>query len=893
MKKLKNKKGFVLTYVLIAVLGIMLLASVFIMATVSNYKLGKLKNNRNESFYASEAIKEESLFEINEMTIKAENYARGIIDDENAEFRNSVEWKEFDKWINSSFSNSEDDLEKVNSLYNKAFDRQFETLYISYLLDQQPLQNYKLLKKNVLGEYKFVEDDEAESHSRFASNATLDDIFMNELSEIKFSPEDINPDNTVKSEVLNLNVDSEYMPEDNKIRLTLVTDSSAEIYDKQIEFIVDISTPEYEYTTETQTERKFAWTNDILENAVSANKNIVIADGTVTTNGDIYSLKDIHIGYRDELDPLGLSSSTEYHLKRAPNGVGRLNLQNGNLRTFSDIYVGYKDSDINIKKSKEDSSNAYTSDRNETGEVHAKSFIYSKNAKGSSVNVESDMFLYNNLEFLADDTSLYIGNDRSNVDGSLVTLFDGEWEIDEFSKNRNLTSAIYVDPSIDKLNIDILSYYISGVYYTDFKRSFDLNGRTKTAYYKTGESFTTMSQFPYYKYEFPTTLNYAYWGGTQSNLTSNISEYHNATKNTNLLEFWQTYNSRDEFANISELKAEQFWTWYNNLDNFPDSNVENPINQSNFMNVRKNIGSCYAKGMILANGSVIPPNGIYSGSGTEPTHTYNIDENTFNSDYRDKYVKQTDSEVVLLGIRNFQTNRVFNGNSSNSRTAHSRNLFSLINFANEYIDMDESGKLSVVTNKNVYINVPSSHRKANEYDTTIVNYNGSKDIEGVVATTGNIYVYNDGGIPLNFDGSLIAGGSIIFYGDGEKIINNYDSNVTSSNEGVNPSAREVINSKAIVYGSVMKNSNLVNAFHIDEGRRVVVDKYNNACYGWMPTDSFKFNLTTTIKDKNSNYSDNQIGPAMVDANVMSSTELKCVTRSSKYKGYELVSWREL
>ncbi|MBN2898538.1 MAG: hypothetical protein JXO44_07170 [Clostridia bacterium] len=891
MKKLKSQNGSSFVYVLVVIMILTILSGTIITMTVANYKLGLTKGGRNTAFYFADGAIDEALAEIEEISHRAEIAASTEIQSDTADFRTSSEWIEFEKWLETHQISDETAVaeeasdefltsEEASELYSDALNKEFVKQYLLNLFENGAVDN----------DYILIDDGDnfvASNDVTFTYDAdkVLNSAYLTALQTVVFDPEGTEGFNDIED--LLVNVSAEYRDADKAIRLTLQSSGKFNIYNKRVEVVVDMVPPHYDYVTMTSVKSKTLYTNDILENALTAKKDVVCVGGEVKTQGDVYALGTFRegldvtyaekggvvIGYdKNNNDFLDLTNTLS--LNETIHGSGALNVM-GNVKTAASIKPSGAYSTLTV-------SNA----------VHGDSFIVAESATDTTTTIADSVFLMDDLYVAADDTTIMIGEDgftagNANLDESFISYLDGVDTLNSNKKlnNPDLSSSIRVDKNAENVDITLDALYVPGVAYINvYRDTLDADGNTERKFYQTGESFTTGNNFFFYQEKIE----------DQEERTQEVV-YTNGTDEFALIEYV------DDAGNISDsarYKAEHFLNRvlaeYSKEASVRDDEIVSTTDKT-IMTIRSMVRTIadgdddtgqyddnFALGVFLGNGRIYNPNGLAMGSDNF------IDSVKLSSNLI------SDLYMYLLGYRDYRTGKLVTVLDDTDPDSEMMDQYIDFSKASEFTDVNAPGRLIVLNDSedgDVYINVPALHIPSNP---DAVVYDGPKTIQGLVATKGDIYVYNDGSEDLVFNGALIAGGDIIFYGDGKKQINNFDSSLAATALAKGTS----IPSHALVYKFVGSSSVLTEAFHVlddaavtdDGGRKLIAEKLSGTS---NYTRSIHFNLDLDIVNKDFDYADDQPSVAKVDVSMSSTPELDGSSKSKEIRGYELVYWREL
>ncbi len=857
-KILKSNRGSSFIYVLVVLLILTILTASLITATVTNYQLGLVTGGRNTSFYLNDGAIEEVLAEIEELSHRAEVAASEIIQADTPEFKNKKEWTKFELWLERKMKLDDTDpnfisQEEASAFYEKALRKEFDKQFLLYLLADAQVEDgndYTLIND----EDEFVYENDFEI-TQSGTNG-LSTSVLRDLETVTFNPQDFESFTEVTKPTLV--VTSNYLPDTKEIKLLIQSDGTYNIYNKQIELAVRMIPPVYDYTTVTTLKRQQLYKNDILNNALTASNDILVTGGKVKTIGDVYAkgtfpeVQRIYshqkggvvIGYEqianDFLD-------TETSIPLSVNdiiGKGTLAVT-GNIKSGASVKLQHNGSTLSVNKINSD-------DNKEKSSIFADSFIVMNDSEKTTTTVDTHMLLLDDLFINSSNTSITIGqrkntqeDDLSEKQGYFMAFFDGmDMAASSAPMNPDLSSSIRINKRVEKCSITLNNLFIPGVAYINIFR----NTNEGRKYFQTGESMTTEKNFYFYQNQL-----------SDQELRTKEFKYNDDLNND-----YNIYEYVDEDGNIKDsvqFKVDHFITTVRDANDDGNMDIisseDKSIIKLRDKTVDEILAENYGLGVFLSNDKIFNPSGLALSSGE------------FDSTYRLEFGKHIDLAMNLLGMRNYIDSKNIVSIDKNDSTS--------LSFMDTFIDYSKDATFDninrdnhlVVLNgdkdKDIYINYPSTFT----IPAGAIHVNNVSDLSAVVATKGNIFVYNEElSKPLNITGTLISDQSIIFYGPGEKVI-------TQSDE--------------TIYGTIAPYDLLVDAFHVRDGRKLVT-KYVNGTT--IPDDAnkpddglsrgYQFNLDMTIVN---------IGDS-VDVNILSNPQLDGSSKEKSVKGYIVDYWRE-
>ena len=896
LNKLKSQKGSSFVYVLVVITILVLLSGTVITMTVANYKLGITKGGRNTAFYFADGAIDEALAEIEEISHRSESYASGIIQDDHADFKTTEKWVEFEKWLETN--QDSDDLvtgiendggdnyltsEEVTAIYDEALNREYTKQYLMELLgatDDDVDKDYSLIKKaeNESEEDTFVGAFDLE----FKNVNGLKSNYTSALETVVFDPNKTDGFEDIQKSLVT--VESKYLVDDKAVRVTLVSSGKYNIYNKGVEVVVDMKPPKHDYLTVTSVKRKALVTNDLLENSMTARKDIIVLGGEVTAKGDVYALGTFRdsidvthgekggviVGY-DEINNNYLNVHSDLALNEVLSSKGALHVV-GNVKTAASVKPSKSNSTLHVE-----------------GAVHADSFMVNADATDTTTTINDSIFLMDDMYIMASDTTITVGEDgftpgNAKLEDSFISYLDG-LEYNQGNKSLNnpdLSSSIRIDKQAKNVKIALDSLYIPGVAYINVYRDEKIDeSNTVRKYYQTGESFTTEKNYFFYQEKLE----------NQEERTEEVT-YTDGVDEFALVEY---VDADGNIQSSAKYKVEHFLNRVINEYQKDAAIRDDEIvatGDKEIVTIRS-----MAKDTLDATDVTIYEDnyalGVFQGNG----RIYNpmrlkMQSDSFIDTVKNSSNLTSDLYMYQLGYRDYKNGKMIR--TIDVALDQVEMLDQYIDFTREsdFTTINTSGRLVVLDNSenaDVYINVPAEDIPPNS---EAIIYNGSNNIKGAIATKGDIYIYNGQGNPdFVFTGSMIAGGSIVLYGDGKKIIENYDGDVISTAlTGKNGTS---IESHAKVYGIVGSSTVLTDAFHVIDGRKLVAKFVDPSAEDKSYTRSIHFNLDLDIVDKTYDYIKDQDMPAQVDVSMMSTPELEGSTKEEEVRGYELVHWREV
>lgn len=452
-RKILNNKGSSFAYVLVVLLVLTILTASLITATVTNYRLGLLKGGRNTAFYFNDGAIEEALAEIEELSHRAEVSASNIVQSEHADFKNAPEWIKFERWLERKMKLADDveghiSQEDASDYYEKALRKEFDKQYLLYLLDNASVHvDYTLIDD----EEEFVEANDMVLDQ--GAKDGLDAAYLKQLEIVSFTPADFSDFDEVAKPTLT--VTSDYLEDSHEIKLTIQSDGTYSIYHKQLEVVLRMQPPAYEYATVTTLKRKRLYANSTLENAVTTGGDILVVGGEVTTIGDIYALGTfpdeqrvglknrggIIVGYNQVADDF---LDTESHIPIAVSHLQEKGLLNitGQLETGTSVKLYNDGSQLTVSES-----------------VYADSFIVDRSAENTTTNIGKNLVLMDDLFVNGSHTTINVAPTETTA-GNIIAMFDGmdvenPVTLDMELGTPDLSSSIRVNKKVTDISINM------------------------------------------------------------------------------------------------------------------------------------------------------------------------------------------------------------------------------------------------------------------------------------------------------------------------------------------------------------------------------------------------------------------------------------------------------
>ncbi|AHM56927.1 hypothetical protein EAL2_c16320 [Peptoclostridium acidaminophilum DSM 3953] len=282
-KIISRENGSVLLYSLLMVFVLTMLGVSVIGLSMSNFKMGRLASEKNKAFYISDAAVEHAMWVIDDETAKAEKKAR--------------EWA--DGGFVSKLSGESISEENVNALVEAEFKRVYfgtllglDNLLDGSMLKYEPIYDdkgkktgEKLNLDKTFTAYKSFETE------KFKKESLSDDI-SDRINDFKYESEFGGESGNLKKISVKK---SEYVISDDKdedgesvsydrITVSIESEGSYNKIGKALEASLDITLPEYEYTS------NITYKNEIYSKAIMTRGDIFVTGANVQIHeGDMYT----------------------------------------------------------------------------------------------------------------------------------------------------------------------------------------------------------------------------------------------------------------------------------------------------------------------------------------------------------------------------------------------------------------------------------------------------------------------------------------------------------------------------------------------------------------------------------------------------------------------------
>ncbi len=684
VKEKLNNQGAALLFSILLLLILSILGVTLISVAISNLKINKISGEMNTAIYMADGAIEEALSEINEITHEAEATASQWINDPSM-YKSTSQWHNFMSMINERLNYDGEDESiiplteaEATQMIEEHLENEFENKYFGQLTDDSALK---------------------EEHLQL-------------LRDVKFRP---TFDDKRSVELRDLDITSEYIVNDKKITVSIISQAAYNKYNKKMSIELDIILPKYDYIIANEKYNKKIYFNNIYKRALTSEENIMAVGGDVNINGDIYAygtfpeevwprnenVGGVIAGYKN-LD--GLTLPVKYQNK------GSISV-NGHVLTRTNIQTAKDNSSINISK-----------------KAYCDSLLINENSRNGSVTVDGQVIMYDDAEI-------------NGLNGKIIINDDlwGVFSEDPGGNYNDRSSSIIINSDGGSEKIDIAGGAFLGgtAYISAYKKSDFINNGLKN-YYQTGESVSLSKYSSIYQVVLP---------------EESYVELVPYTDEVNDFNFVVDTQSETNGVANAEFKIQHFlrYAYLYKDDNdkkiLAKDKAKITINAIDVNDAEQKKNS-YAFGAVVANGRIYNPN-------PNNTDSYFIDSWDYNFNKLPSVLKEIDEKANLLKDRNYA--------KSENKTSRFNEFFNeSIDITNDITDYNNFLLINLDSSKDIYIN-PDSDIFVPEGSISL-HRNGS--ISGILLTKGNVYI----GGTLDYKGTMISHKNIVFYGDGEKNI---------------------------------------------------------------------------------------------------------------------------
>lgn len=778
---INKNKGASLAYTLMVMAILMIVGSVLASFAVVSLRIALMQHASDKAFYLSDSAMEETLLQLESMVHEAETYAIGKVNN-TAGYYSEPKWTAFLAQMEADLNQQKITVEKSKELLKNATSMEFHKQFYFYFFGKPSSSSWLTADYQLVnGDGTYVETDLLAFNSQFFNSAIFDSL------------ETINLDPSLHTGYLETSkplMAIEAALVDNVIEMTLTSNGQFNAYRRPIVVDVALVPPDYTQVINTENTNIEVHDNQALDYALAARGDIIVVEGNDNTvNGNIYSygtfpeVKDyrissqggILVGYKNTSN---IIKSAFGDFDPAITNTNASLTVTGDLITRSSLRIFGSNSDVNIGKN-----------------LYANSVLFDENTIDSDVQIDENAYLFEDLILDGDDPSFTVGKTMDDGNGMFWGIMEHEPSGSVDTGRSDLSSSIIINTKSSNPRITVNNAYIAGLAYFNVYR----NDGTKKKYYQTGESFTTNNNFYFYDTKAP--------GNTE--VTTTMPTYYD--ENNNEYYLYEAIDANGKVVDSPQFKSDLFF-------NAGQSNPSSVSNRDrNIMNVRTidiedgdltGLENNYALGVMIANTRVIDPYPEVGNVGVIKSEYMNAA--SFAS-LRSTALRNADYRMNLLSTRDY-----INGVNKDTADLSSSKIGKFFDFTFGNVTRISDPKNMIVINgndaKNLYLNVPAS--KAAELRNSdpaaiIVEENNDTFLEmnGMIVTKGNVFIYNDSNKALSFNGSIISDQSIVLVGTGKKTF-------THSENWLN--------------NTIAKDNMLAEICHADQGRMLEIASLNGS-----------------------------------------------------------------
>lgn len=752
-RQLKDDQGGAsLVYTLVIVSILLFIGGALVTFAIVSLRLSVMQQAADKAFYLSDAAMEETLTQLESRVHEAEQYALAKVNDQSS-YYGEEKWIDFLRKLEADTNNGTISKERSAELLQQATSYEFHKQYYFDLYGRPSSTSW------LVNDYELLDpsDDYVSTNTILFNPVWFDESIFEPLADVSLEPSDTpgfaatgKPVMTVLSEL-----------RDNLIQLTLTSNGQYNQYRKPLRVAVSLIPPDYTQVVTGDSSTVTVHQNQATSYALAAREDIVVTGGegvTHTIQGDVYAygtfpekanyriseLGGLLIGYRASSNILtGVSGSFDPSLV---NTSAKLSID-GNLYTRSAVKVFGDNPNLSITES-----------------VYANAILFDKESSEGRISANGNAYLMEDLILDGTNPALTVGTDARLPDtGELWGILDHDPSGSVTSGRSDLSASIIINSKTASPRITVDNAYIAGLAYFNVFRS--ISG--VKSYYQTGESFTTNNNFYFYNTPLP-----GYTASFQTKFFTYTDE--NGVEHS-MIEAIDS--ATDAIVQSPKFKAKYFFDSGNyNTGSISDRDRDiltirsiSIDGEGDPLGLEEN----YGLGVFIANKKVLD---AYPDIGLAPGETLKsefMNTSAFTA-RRTQVLKDMDLKMNVLATRDYQSSR--NADPSDTVSTGSK-MDQLIDFSQGNMTRILNPNEVIVVNgdpdRDVYINVPDSvvsSLPAAEQNGIFIRENNDvfKNINGIIMTKGNVFVYNSGSTPLTFSGSIISGKSIFLMGDGQK-----------------------------------------------------------------------------------------------------------------------------
>lgn len=752
--KMKNdQRGASLAYTLVIIAILMIIGGALGTFAVMSLRLTVMQHAADKAFYLSDAAMEETLTQLESRVHEAEIFALNRVNDHSTYYTES-KWVNFLTRLEVDTNNGFITKERSEALLEQATSYEFHKQYYFFLYNQPAIDTW------FSSDYELLDDSgNYVSSNTIEFNPTiLDKNYFDFLETITLDPKTQvsyestpSPSMTVTTELAN-----------NMIQLKLQSNGAYNRYNKPITVVVTLTPPDYTQIISSNSSNIPIHNNQITNFALAARGDIIVSGNRNEVNGDIYTYGTfpekadcpiteqggLLLGYRAASNitnfPAGSISSADI----TPSA--NLNIQ-GNLYSHTSVKLFGTGSNLSV-----------------SNDLYANAIQYDSGSSNANIAVNNNAYLFEDVILDGRDPVLTVGvnppfgGTPTPGTGELWGLMDTNPVYNNGNKLSSLSSSIIVNTKSENPRVTVNNAFIAGVAHFDVTLA---NNVGPNRNYQTGESFTTINNFYYYKTPLP---------GFNSSLQSKFYTYVDGENNEhNLIEPYDS--ATNSIVNSPVFKSKYF---YASSLQYPDSISDRDRNiltirsisrdsENDVIGLEKN----YTLGVLTANQRVIDAYPTLGANGSAPKSEF-MNSGTFTGLQRD-HLDEYDRQLNLLSTRNYLNNTNIDPGYNNES-----NLGNFVDLNRGNITQINNPEELIIINsdpaRNIYINInPDEFDKlsSEEQRTAIIireNNDRFRTINGMIISRGNVFIYNTGNEPLNYRGTIVSDQKICLLGSGQK-----------------------------------------------------------------------------------------------------------------------------
>ncbi len=913
--KLKNEKGSALLVVLIAISFLAILGvSLLTFSTATFTRAAKL-TGANKAFYLTDGAIEESLAEINDMAFDAEAQANNhvveafdfekdnifeAIDDGSLDgvFLSNDTWKAFLRKLRIDMNNEVITEEEAMEYIEIGLKCEFLLAYYESLLDSGKASlTYTLLDDD--GNYyddpdetdAYVEesivfekiDSDALSNSRYT---TLNTLQLNAYIDNVSGFEKENSEGAAIDNLTMTAVESSFT-EDEGITITLKTDGSFNEHKRALELKVKVTEPKYQYVFKSAQGTETIKNNEATDYAIIAGKDIIVSEGHVDIFGDAYAygtfpdaedtktqkqVGGIHLGYKDETDNFLNDDMSGFLYESMLSLDGSLSVD-GNLYTRSNIKIFEAGNTLKVTKN--------------MGANEFRTNGYTTGADSTDITIDGNMYLYEDIILRGSHgtTNIKVGAD-STTDGDLFLILDSSGN--GYTSGDQSGSIIIEDGIQEKINMDVNKLFISGLSFAGISRMVEVDGEDVRQYFMTGESLSIENKYmKFYESSYAADNNYADKLGNYEDVTYYYDYEDGEPIDTsgNVTTIGYDYIEPTDESN-DFFKQNAFMMGATSGDSSSSATEVDDIDKK-MLKIRS-LTTTDAYEDNYATGVVLGMKADETGGVLNPEYSMSIANyktmlrSTLLNANVENHGRDVDRLMNLIATRDISegktfiySNDVVNGAGETvlNKAFNTTRLSQMIDFTQDIIKFDDYENVRIVNedvNSDIYINPPGA------IDSNDIAIGGSSqvltEIGGTIATRGDVYIYTPVGSQFTYNGTILAEGRVIFYGQGTKVIQH---------------DKDIINYQIAAY------SDMGSAFYKDEGRTI------ENVLGHIPENTALIDLFD-LDNTNVHFTCDGLSPVIAVIPTGESITVRLdqppilagMQKNEGIKGYEVEYWRE-